>query len=1522
MSILQNENAKKFLSSMKVKRRRIAAVSRENRFEIPNKMVYLEKLGRIMGGIQIREAFLTKEKFGQVKKKKKTKTMFKPNNFMEQFVYLQDFKNHGKKKASKKKGKLTTEQKKREKELKARHLKWPLPKKFKQLKDFNFRVKFEEIKKGRPRAIFMKKRVDCENLRNHVILKKLQKKDGNVLQKIQTGVLAYKVKQAEYFYEHEIKSFVKNKSVGAHLSNWNQELYDALDKLMEKKVVKRPKMENELVHDFGKEKYMDVQSHITPKERYNALKKNLETLQNLDSEILGDMEGVLPRSPFYPLDKPIKADSRERALESIKKNTNIFRVDGLQTEPESIKYLNFVLENSIVITRVEKLIVECRDEENPNFDRDRAPEEQQEKEYKSHPMTQTIFEVKIGAKNIEPASARCNSYKSNENNVYVSYELDASVLVDYETKGKVQVEIRDILNGKTVLNTQVDVFAELERVHLENVIKVDVVLNDDTEKGLKGVLVFNLVIFPRNLETAHLICPEYVIDKNFERFGRAVKEIHDFASYREVFFGMGFVKAKSQEHTGRDWNFYQNNFLPKTHFSIQFQDDAISATRKFKQLGWMHNTLGSILSTDEMTLEALTGDNVNRLNTTEPFGLDKILDLYVRAASLLAPTERVLLNKALFEISNTRVFANRNFTINDDMEFPRAMFQIIALDLEHYFMKKAYLRSFQKDSICNVAYRVFFFLDNNFDEDEGNRLDFYYSRHYIPLIANVVLLNEAQVSDKDLTLLCINTIFSTMFLKSYTFTNHINYLANAVSYFKFVFKELYSDSYLEMTKLLVDFDHILAGYLFNSFADVFEPVNFAIYNDMKASLDLLLGAFDPTVQFRDKLREIGFNVPTFMDIMFLIQAFAAMFEKFKYITEPRDMRVSIESILDKQIQTAELTLKQILQLVDYVSGKGFLFDKFEHFQTSTSELHIRNNGQFLKIKSVLRKAAITEETIRAMILEQVVQNDVFCNRAASMFKNEELFEEEDGDSNKKKGPVKELSPDEKAYQNEETIDEDIFFEVAEEPIDNFQPLERRDDTSIKMRYLASMFYLNNMDVGAIDTITNQHRLRSDLNNIFELNAEEFEKLVHSYVKVPHEAIDKVFEALAKLSDSDRVPLLKFIILLILSVSEDFCQTTELLSFFIHSVSGVIFREVAARDAAQKEGVPTKVHEILSEFSKLQPNFEGEEGTHFSELIKYVLREVQGVTPFNHFDFFTNKMVDVQHEKVSVDVVNAKLHLGDHVIDITELCVRHYVTSTYTEGRPCLLFNDMFSEWLTSIFVGLFRDQHVEESLKKFDVFLEVRAGSRIRHYRIPFRITHVPETLVFCKENHRIYFDRTFDDNCLFPKSTFVRLFNESPFNFLNATQTKRISTPFFKSSRKLVLNYYLDKHEFMTVNVSFKDQNFEAPHDVVRWKYDNSNAGRLIEIMSNNLSVTVPYSVFFFTLERLLDHVKQKILLHIKTTELFKLLKLNSALYEVTTLDNKSIKKELPLYALKSYEKALSRNVDLVFNVVVKTKA
>lgn len=68
-------------------------------------------------------------------------------------------------------------------------------------------------------------------------------------------------------------------------------------------------------------------------------------------------------------------------------------------------------------------------------------------------------------------------------------------------------------------------------------------------KGIEinAVLNFILVVMPRNLEVAHTVLNQNLIDTNFERFGYLLQNIKTYSDFQKKFFDLKYLEIKNTQ---------------------------------------------------------------------------------------------------------------------------------------------------------------------------------------------------------------------------------------------------------------------------------------------------------------------------------------------------------------------------------------------------------------------------------------------------------------------------------------------------------------------------------------------------------------------------------------------------------------------------------------------------------------------------------------------------------------------------------------------------------------------------------------------------------------------------------------------------------------------------------------------------------------------------------------------------------------------------------------------------------------
>ena len=89
-------------------------------------------------------------------------------------------------------------------------------------------------------------------------------------------------------------------------------------------------------------------------------------------------------------------------------------------------------------------------------------------------------------------------------------------------------------------------------------------------------------------------------------------------------------------------------------------------------------------------------------------------------------------------------------------------------------------------------------------------------------------------------------------------------------YFKVVFKGLYPDEYAVLADFQVSYESLLLKVLVDSFASLFEPVYYNLYQDFKGIYKMLFHQQEKHLNVLKVLDELGITFSSLIDILFVI----------------------------------------------------------------------------------------------------------------------------------------------------------------------------------------------------------------------------------------------------------------------------------------------------------------------------------------------------------------------------------------------------------------------------------------------------------------------------------------------------------------------------------------------------------------------------------------------------------------------------------------------------------------------------
>ena len=179
--------------------------------------------------------------------------------------------------------------------------------------------------------------------------------------------------------------------------------------------------------------------------------------------------------------------------------------------------------------------------------------------------------------------------------------------------------------------------------------------------------------------------------------------------------------------------------------------------------------------------------------------------------------------------------------------------------------------------------------------------------------------------------------------------------------------------------------------------------------------------------------------------------------------------------------------------------------------------------------------------------------------------------------------------------------------------------------------------MNNLDYNLVESLTMNTHLTSDLNNIFELDIDEVTNFFNKYFRLNDVLQMELLNSLHLMSNSKKIPLLKLIFMIICSSSVNYIEVLDNLKFLAKELTSIFFKT---------EENSTKI---------------------FKEIIKYILDEMYLFLPYTYFKHYMHNLIDNKSGKRHCYIKSAKLNLPKDVINVTDICIKHFASSTYLSG---------------------------------------------------------------------------------------------------------------------------------------------------------------------------------------------------------------------------------------------------------------
>jgi hypothetical protein len=1435
VNIFKGNDIKNFVVKLNFKPRFIKKIENENSFKLPLTHIMMHKKAKITRKHLFRKAFMVPTAFGQIKNLD-TNKLFKSQKFQDQLVYFetksQVIENIKKFKENKKKGI-------KEKKI----LKWVDNK---EIKGMDYRVRFENVQKGFQRAIYYKDPNEAKNLKDNAIVQRIVVLDPNKASKVKVCLSIWKVKVAEYFYQHYLKNLITTRNGSVVINQENQRVTSLTKDFLLKNY---PNLydsgyDPSNVLNFNDNSYMKVKFDESKKTQKDINQANFATtivpvILDEEDDLESHKRKIDLKSPFEQLNKEIPMNE-------------ILLVDFIDSfhckqksksfNPEDTKKYEFIknlAKNSILILNFNKIVIDnIFSHKDSHLDEDE--------------INSLILKVET---TIQQGNRWAESVTFAEENSteFIAFDINSSFKVDLNNLKNISIKLTNKLTNDLLIDLKIDVQHLLDTFYLENMFHYGF---DFTYKGAKmqGLLSFLLIVIPRNLEISHFILNEDFIKTNFESF-KDIDRIEDYVDYQKIFLNKKYQKIKEREKCFEFFYFF-NNFLPRIDMRVRHQENLILNSFKKGNFEEFSFLLKSVFK-EKYTVKSFLTKSHENLNSNLKKGISATYDLIIKVLNLVSPKERLLLNRFIFD------FKNKNYLNISQKEnnfgFHALQITRITLETENYLKKYDYLHPDEKYLVFDLVYKIYMHFENN--SFLGNRYSIYFSKHYIPMIIHFVSVNGAELVNKEILEMVTNQIINQNNMQNYSDTGALENLNASLVIFKIIFKKVYPNIYTKLMGFMISLDNFLCKCLLNSFADVFDSVSFNIFSDFKNLLFVLFSCQESNMGFIGKFQKLGISFFCLIDVLFVIETLVQQIHNFDQLNPFLFLKEITNSLKRSEINLKHI-YSGIFKMLDFLFDQDFLYEDFSFLMNIISNKNKSKIGAYKNFALNVKSLKLQNTKLKGIILKEVIKNDIFKVRLKSLFKN----------SNSKNMETENEEGEEDFDVFNSLIEEDIFFEITEEFPEEMNDEELDVFEKKKLpKYESCVVYLNNLEQKLIESSLSKGFLKTDFNTILEFDFNETDNFIESVFGCTDVVRVEIYNDLCTILDTKKISLLDLIISFIITYTEDKYEISQLLEYLAKCLTHIFYEE-------------------KTEFL-------------FDQVVAFILNEVYKFLPICYYHEFEKNIIENTNSTLFCYVYNAKLNIENYSIDVTQICSKHLLASTYLTKQSSIHLNSKFCKDLEALLSEMIEHNQLEPNFNRFEIFVDVYQQNKSHTVNLPFKISFSPEITVFCKVQNPIFFKKEINDVNLIPVQRIREEFLESPFCYFDVYSSLKTSLNF--TNQDFCFRLFFKKLEFLILNIKFTFTEPNICTNLINWNFETQNPEQLIKMTQKELNIELPYTTFFLNFRQFYKFVTLAVVEVINQQDLFKFVQLNHANFSLNTVKNKDIDLDKHFYDLKEYETA-----------------
>ena len=1460
LDIIKYKNVRPHLIKLISNRKKLVNLMKKNKFEPPKMDLMMQKKGKFMNKSVLRKCYMTKNAFGQLKKDKKDE-LLKPLFFRDQYVILESKNTVLEKVANIKK---LNKQKLGIKKI----LNWPSKK---ELKNYTCRLRFENLHDLKQTAIYFPSPKDCKVLKYHVVTERILSNDPNLGKKIKVLPSIWKVKQFEFFYNNILKKFFKSPEIYNKISTSTKKIEEVTKNFVEEKF---PNLEESLLEKD--DKVIDFQNNV----HVTVLKlRDVVDVEDglgdklMASVIVRDYENLEPRKKILRFKSEFEVVKQKRVFRDVVLDQVQF-VEVKKNVPR--KFLERVFFKHKLLFMVKKIVFENlkREEEFGKIEGDLRVFENMNLEIQIIPF--------------EGAVPLCSPTVKNEENLeFLCFQTESSLILSFKKIDDLKILVVDKNTEKVIVELLPDLRNRLGIIILEQFINIPF-LGKINESVIKGNMFVSVVIFPKNLEMAHLSLSKTEIEWNFENFGDLLENTRDYLDFKMDFFPENYLEDQNLAGFNNNFHFYNQKHIGFTNFPAFFNENKYIFSKlqneNFENFNLLEE-LKKIKKLEEKDINFIFETTLTNYNREEKKHKNKIFDILTKITNLLDTKNRAILhsiNFSTFSSDFTKLIFNQIKS-----KFQNQLMFEIDQKIISFVEKHSYLTNHQKFRFFKLTFEIILLFNNNFIKNANLKISF--SKNYFIIILKTMLGNY-DLSDEYLRKIVINCVFRINWMQSYSEFSSLVGICNKILVFKHFFKSLFFDFYDGFFGKRLDFDDILSRFLSNSFCEVLSVEDFNVYIDFKVFFENVLSFENFKTGVIEKFAEIEMTIFGLFDVLLLLQIFKDNYLKVKTL-EGNNILKFVQEIIRTDCLNIKLLLPKMMKLFITLYNEDFYLEEIKYLISLQKTQIFEKGEKTQKLKTKISSLNLTSETLQKLITKKITKNQNFIFKTKNIYQNTE--------NSKPQIPLQKSIYDtnildfQTQKNTENILHRDIFFEVldtyTESTYENPKEFEKTQNSQKSQNLNILLIHLNNLDYSMIDSI-NIKRKKEDFISQVEIDREEFNELVKIFeIEISFNAISEIWDLFGFLYGSESEVSLFFVIVGFLVFSgKEFFEGFEDCVFFLREVTRVFFGEgekVLAEAVSCFFRVLKEFYPTISLDEAVCNSFDNIEGENF-----FYIKE-------------------------------AKIYFYDFEVDVVYLCKKHFSSFLFKTGKYGIHFSTSFCKDLIVVFKDLEKTKNFIKKDQKFTLLLSTSQLQKEKTYSIEFKISFPNnEPHIFSKNLSPLYFPNQISQKSLISPNIIKYFLYISPLNY--HMKNDYPETPFIFRKYPLIFNLEYKKKVFLQTKITFDfDKEIEMVNSLTSWSYSKEDKIQdlLLELEEKKLNLAIPFSFFFMKLVYLVKYILNLVVTKLGEDSILKFVKLNTDDYDLVTGSKKRIDFESFLYDLKEFEDFMKQNKS--FTLVIQYK-